>query len=109
MTPTYLAMMWRYPDGTFTFGFYYLGSIALLMFASGIWGLVAPESLRVFYVNIQRKLHSLPGNRNRSEAPRPGWGWGSTTAIRLVSAIAIGLAAAFMTWVLFFTIPGRAY
>ena len=102
-------MMFRYPDGTFTFGFWYLGSIALLMLVCGVWGLVAPHSFRVFYFNIQRKLHSLPGRRNRSEAPRPGWGWGSTTAIRIVSAIAIGLAATFMTWVLFFTVPGLAY
>jgi len=102
-------MMFRYPDGTFTFGFWYLGSIALLMLLSGIWGLVAPKSFRVFYFKIQHKLHSLPGNRNRSDAPRHGWGWGSTTAIRMMSTIAIGLAAAFMTWVLLFTVPGRAY
>jgi hypothetical protein len=107
--PVFLAMMWRYADGSFTFGFWYLGSIALLMVVSGIWGLVAPESFRVFYFNIQRKLHSLPGNRNRSESPRPGWGWGSTTAIRIMSAIAVALAAGFMTWVVFFTVPGVAY
>jgi len=109
VTPIYLALMWRYSDGTFTFGFWYLGSLALLMFASGTWGVLAPESFRVFYFNIQLKLHSLPGNRNRSEAPRLGWGWGSTAAIRIMSAIAIGLSAGFMTWVLFFTVPGRAY
>jgi hypothetical protein len=109
VTPTYLAMIWRYPDGSFTLGFWSAGSIALLMVIAGIWGLVSPESFRAFYFNIQRKVHGLPGNRNPSESPRPGWGWGSLTSIRLSSFLAIGLGAGFMTWVLFFTVPGRAY
>ena len=107
--PVFLAMMWRYADGSFTFGFWYVSTIALLMSASGIWVLVAPKSFRVFYLNVQRKIHSLPGNRNRSEPPSPGWAWGSITAIRIVSAIEVALAAGFMTWVVFFTVPGVAY
>jgi hypothetical protein len=109
LAPVFLAMTWRYADGSFTVNFWYVSSVALLMVAGGIWGLLAPESFRVFYFNIQRKLHSLPGNRNRSEAPSLGWGWGSTIAIRMMSAVAVALAAGFMTWVVFFTVPGVAY
>jgi hypothetical protein len=109
VTPTYLAMIWRYADGSFTAGFWSAGSIALLMVIGGIWGLVSPESFRAFYFNIQRKLHGLLGDRNPSEAPRPGWGWGSPTSIRLSSLLAIGLGAGFMTWVLLVTVPGHPY
>ncbi len=109
LTPVFLAMMWRYADGSFTFGFWYVGSVALLMVASGIWGLVAPTSFRVFYLSMQRKIHSLPGNRNRSEPPNPGWWWGSITAIRIISAIEVALGAGFLTWVVFFTVAGVAY
>jgi len=34
---------------------------------------------------------------------------GSITAIRIISAIEVALAAGFMTWVVFFTVPGVAY
>lgn len=43
VAPVFLAMMWRYADGSFTFGFWYLSAIALFMVASGIWGLVARD------------------------------------------------------------------
>ncbi len=96
----FLAMMWWYPDGTPTFGFWYAAFIALLMITGGIWGLIAPESFRTVYFGLLR---------NRSGAPRMGWGWGSPTSIRLSSVLAIALATGFMSWVLFFTVPGRVY
>jgi hypothetical protein len=116
MQPVFLAMMWRYADGTFTFGFWYAALMALLMVASGVWSLIAPESFRTFYFNLLRSLRRVgigrraTTNRLLAAGSRPiGWGWGSPTSIRLSGAVAIAIAAGFMTWVLVFTVPGRAY
>jgi len=106
LAPVFLAMMWRYADGSLTFNFWYVSAVALLMVASGIWSLVAPESFRVFYFNLVRKLSRVPG---QSAPLNMGWGWGSPTAIRVVGVVAIALAVGFMTWVVFFTVPGVAY
>jgi hypothetical protein len=43
MTLVFLAMMWRNANGSFTFGFWYVAAVALLMFAAGIWSLVDPN------------------------------------------------------------------
>lgn len=77
------------------------------MILAGIWCLVAPESFRVHYFNFVRKLSRVL--RGRIESPRGGWGWGSPASIRLAGALAIALAVVFMTWVVFFTVPGRSY
>ena len=103
----FLAMMWWYPDGTPTFGFWYAALIASLLIAGGIWGLFAPESLRTLYFRLLRGIRTI--RSDRAEVPSTGWGWGSPTSIRLSSVLAIALAAGFMTWVLFFTVPGRVY
>ena len=103
----FLAMMWWYPDGTPTFGFWYAAFIALLMIGGGIWGLVAPESFRTFYFRLVRSIRTI--RSDQAKVPSTGWGWGSPTSIRLSSVLAIALAAGFMSWVLFFTVPGRAY
>jgi hypothetical protein len=103
----FLAMMWWYPDGTPTLGFWYAALIALLMIIGGIWGLVAPESLRAFYFRLVRSIRTI--RSDRAKVPSTGWGWGSPTSIRLSSVLAIALGSGFMGWVLFFTIPGRVY
>jgi hypothetical protein len=107
VTPMFLAMMFRYADGSFTIAVWYVGGVALLMIGSGIWSLVAPESFRVLYFNVLRKVHRITGHR--SELPRTGWGWGSARSIRLSASLGIALAVGFMTWVVFFTAPGVAY
>jgi hypothetical protein len=116
MEPVFLAMMWRYADGTFTLGFWYAALIAVLMVASGVWSLIAPESFRTFYFNLLRSLRRVgigrraTTNRLLSAGSRPiGWGWGSPASIRFWGVVEIALAAAFMAWVLFFTVPGHAY
>src|SRR6266567_2324723 len=52
-------MMWRYADGTLSLGFWYAAAVALLMVASGVWGLVAPASFRAFYFNLLRRLRRV--------------------------------------------------
>ena len=102
-----LAMVFRYPDGSFTFNFWYVCSVALLMMAGGSLCLVAPESFRAHYFNFVRTLSRVLGGR--SESPREGLGWGSAASIRIGGAVAIALGVVLMTWVFFFTVPGRAY
>ncbi|SRR6266700_2877921 len=109
-------MMWRYADGTLSLGFWYAAAVALLMVASGVWGLVAPESFRAFYFNLLRRLRRVGVGRRATTnqliatGSRPiGIGWSSHTSIRFWSVVEIGLAAGFMTWVIFFTAPGVAY
>jgi hypothetical protein len=116
MTLVFLAMMWRNADGSFTFGFWYVAVVAVLMFVSGTWSLVAPESFRVFYFNLLRSLRRVGMGRRATTdrlldaGSRPiGWGWGSPDSIRFWGAVEIALAAGFMAWVLFFTVPGAVY
>jgi len=101
----FLAIMWWYPDGTPTSGFWYAAFIAALLTAGGVWGLIAPELFRTFYFGLLSKRTRF----DPSGVPRMGWGWGSPTSIRLSSVLAIAVAASFMSWVLFFTVPGRVY
>lgn len=101
----FLAMMWRSADGSLTVAFWYAALLSTLMIALGIWSLVAPESLRFHYFNF---LNRLPGQR-RVVTPNETWGWKSPTQIRLTGLLAIGLAGAFMTWIVFFTTPGVSY
>ncbi|TMD93572.1 MAG: hypothetical protein E6I73_00075 [Chloroflexi bacterium] len=103
----FLAMMWWYPNGAPTIGFWYAALVASLLIAGGIWGLIAPESFRTFYFRLLRNIRTI--RSDRAHVPSTGWGWGSPTSIRLSSVLAIALAAGFMSWVLFFTVPGRVY
>lgn len=112
----FLAIMWRYADGTPTFGLWYAAAIALLMIASGVWSLIAPESFRTFYFKLLRSLRRVrigrqaTTNRLLAAGSQPiGWGWGSPASIRFWGAVAIAVAGGFMTWVVFYAVPGRAY
>jgi hypothetical protein len=114
--PVFLAIMWRYADGSFTLGFWYAAVVALLMGVSGIWSLVAPESFRAFYFNLMRSLRRVGIGRSATTikllnaGSRPiGWGWGSPASIRFWGVVGVALAAGFMAWVLFFAVPGVAY
>jgi hypothetical protein len=114
--PIFLAIMWRYADGSFTFGFWYVAAVATLMIGAGVWSLIAPESFRVFYFNRLRghrrvKLgRSATTNKQMLETSRPiGWGWGSPASIRFGGAAGIAIAVGFMTWIVFFSTPGVAY
>ena len=44
MLAIFLNLIFRYPDGSFTFVSWIFGAGSLLMVATGIWCLVAPES-----------------------------------------------------------------
>jgi len=107
LSAMFLAMMWWYPNGAPTIGFWYAALVASLLIAGGIWGLIAPESFRTFYFRLLRNIRTI--RSDRAHVPSTGWGWGSPTSIRLSSVLAIALAAGFMSWVLFFTVPGRVY
>jgi hypothetical protein len=116
MTPIFLAMMFRYPDGTFTFNFWYACALWTLMAGAGVWSLVAPESFRDFYFKFLRDLRQVGIGRRATTkklleaGSRPiGWGWSSPRQIRFWGVVEIALASSFMTWVVFFTVPGRAY
>ena len=116
MTPTFLAMMFWYPDGTPTLGFWYATLIAVLMIASGVWSVIAPESFRTFYFNLLRSLRRIgigrqaTTNRLLAAGSQPiGWGWSSPASIRFWGVVAIAVAGGFMTWVVFYTVPGRVY
>jgi hypothetical protein len=101
MAPT----MFKNPDGSITGAVLYCGALALAMVAAGVWSLVAPEDLKTRYFGLLASLHAgRPGT-----APRTGWGWGSSRSIRISGIAAIALALGFMTWLLFFTVPGRYY
>lgn len=104
-----LHMMFRYADGGPTLGFWYAALLSTLMIGAGIWGLVAPESLRAFYFNLYHHLPRTFGHSHGSVKPTTGWGWGSPTSIRLSCLLAIAVAGSFMTWVAFFTRPGVTY
>jgi hypothetical protein len=99
-------MMFRYADGSPTLAFWYAAGLSTLMIGAGIWGLVAPESLRVSYFNLYHSLPRTFGRTHRSARTTTGWGWGSPTSIRLSSVLAVAVAAVFMAWVAFFTHPG---
>jgi len=105
--PIFLAMMFRYTDGSLTLAFWYAAALSTLMIGAGVWGLVAPESFRVFYFKLYNSLPLTFGSR--SKRPTTGWGWGSPTSIRLSSVLAIAIAGTFMAWVAFFTRPGVTY
>ena len=107
LSAMFLAMMWWYPNGAPTVGFWYAALVASLLIAGGIWGLIAPESFRTFYFRLLRNIRTI--RSDRAHVPSTGWGWGSPTSIRLSSVLAIALAAGFLSWVLFFTVPGRVY
>ena len=109
VAPIFLAMMFRYADGSLTMAFWYAAALCTLMVGAGIWGLVAPKSFRVTYFNLYRNLGRFRTFGHRPETPTTGWGWGSPTSIRLSSVLAIAVAGSFMAWVAFFTRPGVTY
>ena len=100
-------MVFRGPDGELTLGFWWAATVSFGLIVAGIWGLVAPQSLRRRYFGMIRALYVQRGAVNR--APTTGWGWGSPLAIRICCALAVVAATVFMTWVVFFTRPGVAY
>jgi hypothetical protein len=109
-------MMFRNPDGSLTFGLWSAVVLSTLMIAGGVWSLAAPSSFRTFYFNLLRSIRRLrlarrATSKKLSDAePSPiGWGWSSRGLIRISGAVAVLLAIALMTWVIFFTVPGRAY
>jgi hypothetical protein len=107
VTPAFLAMMWRAPDGSLTLAFWYAVVISTLFIAGGIWSLVAPESLRFHYFNV---LNSRRRDRGaRLLTPKDGWGWSSPTKIRLAGVLEVALGVGFMSWIVFFTVPGVTY
>jgi hypothetical protein len=115
-TAVFLAMMFRNPDGSLTFGLWSAVVLSTLMIAGGVWSLAAPSSFRTFYFNVLRSIRRLrlarrATSKKLSDAePSPfGWGWSSPGLIRISGAVAVLLAIALMTWVIFFTVPGRAY
>ncbi|HEV2034949.1 MAG TPA: hypothetical protein VGU71_12240 [Candidatus Dormibacteraeota bacterium] len=101
----FLAMMWRSADGSPTLAFWWVAFISTVMIAAGIWGIVAPESLRARYFNLLNKRT----RRGRVQEPAETWGWKSPNQIRIGSLLAIALAGALITWVAFFAAPGVAY
>lgn len=103
----HLAMMWRSADGSLTLAFWYAAVLSTIGIATGVWMLVAPESMRLHYFNLLNSRRRARGAR--LVTPADGWGWSSPTQIRLGGVLAIGLATVFMTWIVFFTVPGRAY
>jgi hypothetical protein len=105
----FLAMMFRYADGSLTLAFWYAAALSGLMIALGIWGLVAPQSLRVAYFTFYHSLPRTFGHRHGAERATTGWGWGSSTSIRLSCLLAIAVGGAFLTWVALFTRPGVTY
>lgn len=107
MTPTFLAMMWRSADGNPTIAFWWAAVLSTLMIAAGIWSLVAPESMRFHYFKVLNSRRTDRGHRLLT--PSDAFGWSSVASIRFWGAVAIALAAGFMTWVAFFTAPGVSY
>lgn len=107
MTTIFLAMLYRNTDGTFTFSFWYVIAVGVLMAGTGIWCLAAPESMRVFYFNLLNGIRRQRGIQTMT--PSGAWGWSSPAQIRLIGGVATALALGFMAWVAFFTTPGVAY
>jgi hypothetical protein len=103
----FLAMMWRSADGGLTIAFWWAAALSTLGIVLGIWSLVAPESMRFHYFRALNSRRRESGRRLLT--PADAWGWSSAWQIRLGGVLAIALAAAFMTWILFFTRPGVAY
>jgi hypothetical protein len=107
---TFLALIFRNADGTFTFVSWIFGAGALLMIAAGIWCLVAPESY-VERMIVNQPLRA-PFIRRRSNSPREGRWWAFQTSrgfVRLAGALGVALGVAVMTWVVLFSLPGRFY
>lgn len=96
----FLHLLFRNPDGSFTFFSWYIAYVALFMVASGIWSLLSPQS----YVRIM--------TQGRWAKPPNGVLWATIASPRWVRAaglLAIVAAVAFMGWVLLFSVPGRLY
>jgi hypothetical protein len=112
MVASFLNLIFRNPDGSWTFVFWYFGALALLMTAAGVWCLVAPESYvrRMIQPRWRRSQRWRSGSASEMAptpaqqfwAARPGW-------VRLVSAVAMALGICVITWLLFFSVAGRQY
>jgi len=107
VTQIFLSMMWRSADGGLTLAFWWAAALSTAGIGAGIWGLVAPESLRFHYFRALNSRRSESGRRLLT--PADAWGWSSALQIRIACMLAIALATALMTWILFFTTPGVAY
>src|ERR1700681_4354499 len=107
MTQLFLAMMWRSADGGLTIAFWWAAALSTLGVVLGIWSLLAPESMRFHYFRALNSRRS--GSGRRLLTPADAWGWSSAWLIRLGGVLVIAVVTAFMTWILFFTVPGVAY
>jgi hypothetical protein len=107
MTQVFLAMMWRGADGSLTIAFWWAAVLSTTGISAGIWSLVAPESMRFHYFRALNWRRSDRGLRLLT--PGDAWGWSSQLQIRLSGVLVIVLSIAFMTWIVFFTVPGVAY
>src|SRR5256714_6694193 len=53
----FIAMVLRGPDGELTLGFWWAATVSFGLIVAGIWGLVAPQSLRRRYFGMIRALY----------------------------------------------------
>lgn len=94
-----LHLVFRNADGSLTGFSWYFAAVALFMIGSGIWCLVSPQS----YSRLMRsRVFPPPGGRFWSAISTPLW-------VRVSGATAVVAALGFMTWVVFFSDPGRLY
>ena len=105
MAMDFLAMMFRYRDGSLTFNFWYVVTLGTVAAAAGVWMVVAPVSMRTHYFILLNKLQ----RGRRLINPTDAWGWSSPTQIRLGGVVAIVLGLTAVTLVVFFAAPGVAY
>lgn len=112
MAAIFLKLIFRYPDGTLTFFFWFFGALGLLMVAAGVWCLVAPESYaRRMIRRRSRRLLRWPSRSALEPVPAPtGRFWASHLGwVRLGGAVGIALGIAVIGWLVFFSVPGRLY
>src|SRR5260370_18155089 len=96
-------MMWRSADGGLTLAFWWAAALSTAGIGAGIWGLVAPESLRFHYFRALNSRRSESGRRLLT--PAHALRWSSALQIPIVGPLTLALVTAFMTWLLFFTTP----
>ena len=96
----FLHLIFRNPDGSFTFFSWYLAFVALFMVASGIWSLLSPQSYVRFMT--QGRWAKPPSGQLWTTMSSPRW-------VRTVGLVAIAVTVGFMGWVLLFSVPGRLY
>lgn len=96
MTTRFLDLIFRYPDGSFTFVAWIFGAESVLLLAAGAWCLLAPESY------VRRMIRHAPSGAAQFWASHPGW-------VRFGGAVGIALGIGEITWLVFFSVAGRLY